>query len=685
TATIPSPHSLAAILSPATPSEEPITTASRALTPKRTHSDAFPPQQQTYLHPTSPTQFRPSLPAVSAPSPAPKGPDDGSGGNMRSWEEQKPAKTVRSSVNNGVNSTCKTCASANRECTYPAPGSMPNPRRNEFTPGVRPEEGETKKRNRKVDDSGRRNFHKITEDALDLPLLTKKVWHEIFEIFKLHFSTEMPFLHPPTFKNRMRQASNPRDPTVPATGPQEGKVLLLGVLTLTARFHPELVAYHSPSGDALAASGYYAEALKVAFGPTSGNLTNPSLDVIQACLMLSLYEWGQAQGRSGWVYVGIATRLAQSIGLPYEDDADPPKNGTQQNGLTRTMLAEKEIRRRTWWSCFIMDRMLSAGRYRPTMIDVEKLRVQLPCSDDQFLFVSKARTPSLNASWPREEDPEASSYDYSALGWYIRLVEIFGRFSEWSFAGGRRTEKLPPWERESHFSRIREELQTFQLSLPASLAYTTENLSAHIEKRNATVYASMHTLFALCQIMLHREHIPFIPLRSRRPSGPLDEPTFPPSKHSIPEGFWEESAATMFKAAKEITNIVQTCQEDNALPESAMIGFAIWQASFVCLYSCHFPHMDTAGSFHPDPDHLDNANAPNWLEVTSGLLNDLSPRLSMVKGHQKTLRKMHDYFKAVKKTYNDHIETGDKIFPGGDADGYSHHRKELREFGNLED
>jgi hypothetical protein len=72
---------------------------------------------------------------------------------------------------------------------------------------------------------------------------------------------------------------------------ENGRVLLLGVLTLTARFHPDLVAYHSPNqDDPLAASEYYATALEAEFVLAIRNLTNPSLESIQALLILGLYE-----------------------------------------------------------------------------------------------------------------------------------------------------------------------------------------------------------------------------------------------------------------------------------------------------------------------------------------------------------------------------------------------------------
>lgn len=392
----------------------------------------------------------------------------------------------------------------------------------------------------------------------------------------------------------MYKAAYPRDPTVSPAELQESKILLLGVLTLTARFHPELVAYHSSTGDHLAASEYYALALAAAFGPIGGNMTKPSLEGIQGLLMLSLYEWGQTKGLSAWVYLGIAIRLAQSMGLEYEDDPDinfhksSPHRPVSPDQSSSDIATDREVRRRTLWSCFVMDRALSAGKFRPSMIHPEKSRVRLPQTENNFLFENHIETGFLKPNWQGNHPgrPQATVFDNGVLSAYVRLVEIFGRFSEWSYAGGRRTEaKLTPWDPDSAFYFLRQQLEEFHESLPSNLTFTEANLSAHIEQRNATPYASLHTLYSLCLIMLHREYVPFVPLRCEGPEGPLDEPTFPKDKYAVPPRFWADSAEVMFKASRDILDIVSTCQDSNALPESPQIGFAVYQAAFVAVYA----------------------------------------------------------------------------------------------------
>lgn len=592
-------------------------------------------------------------------------------------------------INSGTNSVCKACAASGRECSYPTPGATTTtPKRNDAPTGIKQEDGESKKRIRKIEDTGRRNSHKSGEDVLDSPILTRRVWDELYDIFKLHFLTEMPFLHPPSFRNRMRQAAFPRDPTAPCTDTQESKLLLLGVLTLTARFHTDLVAHHSPTGDPIAASGFYSSALETAL-QKDGNLSKTSLEVIQAWLMLSLYEWGQLRGTEAWVYLGIATRVAQAMRLNYEDDAGPgshpyPPPKEQNNRTSDQILTEKEVRRRTWWSCFIMDRMLSAGKYRATMILVNKMRIQLPCSEDQFLFIKNVQTGHLKSDWERGL-PEISPNDDGVLGWYIRLVEIFGRFSEWSYAGGRRTEtERPPWNPETEFYKLRRDLDDFIHALPSNLAFSAANLSAHIEKRNATPYASMHTLYCLCLIMLHREFLPFIPLFCTKPIGPLDDPVFPADKFPPPDGFWETSAEIMFKAAKDIIDIVRICHDDRALPESPQIAFAIWQATFVCIYAKQFEQMDTQGHVLSS----ENGHNPNfrsgWTGFTSSLIDAMVPRLKMAKRHQTTAEKVHKFYARV---HEDHWTglNGNRParFVGGGLEAYKAQEKDLKEFGGI--
>jgi hypothetical protein len=270
-----------------------------------------------------------------------------------------------------------------------------------------------------------------------------------------------------------------------------------------------------------------------------------------------------------------------------------------------------------------------------------------------------------------------------------------------------REEKYPPWDERTEFCKLRKQLDEFQASLPPKLKFTSSNLSAHVGGTARTVYTAIHTLYSLCQIVLHREYIPFIPLRCDAPIGPLDEPTFPKEKFDVPTGFWEESAEQIFKAGKNIVEIVRANSSRGFSIESPQVGFAIWTAAFVGVYSINFPHMDLAGHMNGKDSHVDFGGAVETVKGATGLavrtLKEMSPRMKMAYGWSRTIKRMHEYFQGIVKDYNRSLvelsspdnqarltlgQQNLSLREGGRGGGLEEYKlleKELKEFGTIED
>lgn len=219
------------------------------------------------------------------------------------------------------------------------------------------------------------------------------------------------------------------------------------------------------------------------------------------------------------------------------------------------------------------------------------------------------------------------------------------------------------------------------------------------------MYTAIHTLCSLCKIVLHREYIPFIPLRCKRPIGPLDEPTFPREKYDSPLGFWEESAEEIFKAAKEIMEIVSANSKRWVSSESPQVAFAIWTAAFVGVYSRKFPYMDTAG-------HM-NSKDPNGFQAVGETVNDatslalmtlteMSSKLKMAHGWSKTTKRMDEYYTRIIHDYERNSsplirkhnlgslpgERALSLREGGSGGGLEEYKiveKELNDFGSIEE
>lgn len=446
-------------------------------------------------------------------------------------------------TNAGAGTTCEACAHSGRECVYPTPGSSLPKRDSEHDE----QSGPPKKpriRNR-GDQHERGSDSQVLKDAqirparlhgqgaketgsslpgegtLDPAVLTPKVWTEIFERFQHHFGTDLPFFHTPSFLPRLRSATASLTESAATSAPNRmareampgWEMLLLGLLALTARFHPDLVHHHC-SGTAeggknrneIYASEYYAIALRsLLVGDRGVYIGQPNLSKIQALLMLGLHEWGLCKGIKAWIHVGLAIRMAQAMGLHFEDDLDaepcalnsamkvePQHLGIVDGGdghggpvepASSEAWIDEEMRRRTFWSCFIMDRYLSSGKYRPAMLAAEDVRLQLPCGERAWVFGERVCTSLLSGKcsgtgksirakqrqyrrW--KERATTGSGDYSSsmegvvgegekededaadippceygptealLSRFVKMVEIWGRIAKWSCAGGRR-------------------------------------------------------------------------------------------------------------------------------------------------------------------------------------------------------------------------------------------------------
>ena len=362
------------------------------------------------------------------------------------------------------------------------------------------------------------------EGTLDPKVLTPLVWREVFELFQMHFGTDLPFLHAPTFlPNLSEAAAGLSSENAFTSGPDRmddekipgWEMLLLGILALAARFHAGLVRHHcSRTGEGgkdredMYASEYYAIALRsLLVGGKGVYIGQPNLPKVQALLMLGLHEWGLCKGIKAWIHVGLAIRMAQAMGLQFEDDLDVEPWALSSamrieahhlgiGGSTRLSnepldpasaeaFIDEEMRRRTFWSCFVMDRYLSSGKYRPAMLSLDDLKLQLPCGERAWVFGDRVCTSLISGTcsgtggraktrarmfrrWKAgrgfgladrptgtdgfesmEVDREGSDGDETRipceygseeglLSRFVRMVEIWGKIAKWSCAGGRR-------------------------------------------------------------------------------------------------------------------------------------------------------------------------------------------------------------------------------------------------------
>ncbi|KFA49855.1 hypothetical protein S40293_01232 [Stachybotrys chartarum IBT 40293] len=516
--------------------------------------------------------------------------------------------------NNGTSGPCETCVKIGHKCQYPDL-AMAHVKRLDPPIGiVRVDEKliHDKKRAKRgveapVSDSYLSEAYAV--EVLSYPFLTSEVWDQVFIIFKLHYGTELSFLHLPTLREKLSR-NNGKYETTP-----DLNLVLLGILTLTARFHSELVKYvahvaayvntnprqrtiSSKTGPS-SASEFFANALTTAVGPLGRAMTKATIERAQAFLMLGLYEWSQRRPDSGlaaWMYVGVATRLAQALEFGSEDtlhthlearNATSPQ-GTRLASVPSEVGITKEVKRRTMFSCLVLDRMLASGYRRPSMMRSEDLMIQLPCTEMAFDLALDVHTGYLR---PGSSKQPCLVTDDSVLRRFVQLADIWGEIAKYSISGGRLTEDMVPWDERSKFKRLRDDLDFFVGNLPETFTLSRQNFYRHDNHQATCMYVSLHMLSSLSQIILNREWLPFIPLQCQYPEGIADSTMAHAGQ--APGGYWEDTADRVFRAARRVADLVEIARDK--LPYSSLTMFTTWTARFVSLYAQHFPSMDVKG------------------------------------------------------------------------------------------
>lgn len=153
------------------------------------------------------------------------------------------------------------------------------------------------------------------------------------------------------------------------SGKYYSDLLLYAICALGARQHDD-TAYLSEIFSGQAQALLYA------------TLDKPDLTTLQALVLLGYHEIALGRSSKGWLFCGMAVRLAHEMGLHLD-----PNNWDGEDGFSR----DREILRRVYWAVFIADKQLSLFFGRPPALypgesDVRNtIRLQYP-SDWQGLL-----------------------------------------------------------------------------------------------------------------------------------------------------------------------------------------------------------------------------------------------------------------------------------------------------------
>ncbi|KAF9134133.1 hypothetical protein BGW39_008048 [Mortierella sp. 14UC] len=193
------------------------------------------------------------------------------------------------------------------------------------------------------------------EPTLVLP--SAEVMDHLFDIHFRFVHPVLPMLHRKTFYD---QIHGPEPPP---------PHLVFAVLGLASRFSDNPVfRTPQPGADRPPCTIFYERAKEL----IKEEYDNSQIGTVQALLLMAIQQMGFCESQRAWLYVGMAIRMAEDLGLNY----DLP----EQEQIRNPVLAEQ--RRRTWWSCYVVERLVCAGLGRPLSITQQHCETGFPRIDE---------------------------------------------------------------------------------------------------------------------------------------------------------------------------------------------------------------------------------------------------------------------------------------------------------------
>ncbi|KAK4171152.1 fungal-specific transcription factor domain-containing protein [Triangularia setosa] len=226
--------------------------------------------------------------------------------------------------------------------------------------------------------------------------------------------------------------------------------------------------------------------------------TQPSLQLVQARLALSMYHLAVSRQTDANHMMSGAISAAMCLQLNVElDDSEERALAAFPWGLTREEHAE--CRRRTFWSCFLMERLNGAFPTRPATINKDDIFLRLPAADITNVH---ERAPDFNPIL----SPLSESTGAGIMSYLIQITAMWGDVMTFINRASRRGE-LYDNGFDAFYRRTIAVLDAWESSLPTSLRLLPVGLET-ISPEDQGPLILLHTVHHLARVKLHRHVYP---------------------------------------------------------------------------------------------------------------------------------------------------------------------------------
>ncbi|KAH8648492.1 fungal-specific transcription factor domain-containing protein [Xylariales sp. PMI_506] len=194
----------------------------------------------------------------------------------------------------------------------------------------------------------------------------------------------------------------------------QNAILALGA-AFEARYHATFITYPKSLAD------FFADRAKALL---EIELDSPSIATVQAMVVISGHDFGCKRDARGWLYSGMAIRLAFDLALHIDMTPFVEKGTLSQ--------AEADVRRGVFWGAYTTDQMWGFHLGRPSRVNMQDVTVNKP----EGLSQSKPAgrwTPYVSSNYlPRDVAPLQDDIDelsrHRAILWEIMAPIGYGLY-----------------------------------------------------------------------------------------------------------------------------------------------------------------------------------------------------------------------------------------------------------------
>ncbi|GJN76179.1 fungal specific transcription factor [Purpureocillium lilacinum] len=297
----------------------------------------------------------------------------------------------------------------------------------------------------------------------------------------------------------------------------------------------------------------------------SMDIDEPSIDALQTLLLLVLAFIASGKGKKAHMLMANAIGMATALELHREVDTQAPIG-----------LADRELRRRLFWTCYILDRFLTCGSKRPSLIRDKGIALRLPSWSP-----SPSALPIDGEFFQRGSNVQYfhgnGKKSQGSTGMLIDITRILGITNRYLAAGGVKGDSHFPWHSLSTLSKIRQELDFWA----SGAGEMFSGLHVLFRQPEATILVLGKFIYHLIHCLVYR---PFLPIDLAELAGN--------GQHQS----WQIEATNMcFLHANAIAELIDFARQASTIEWPAIVGYCICTAATVHIHGTHYTNTSALG------------------------------------------------------------------------------------------